>query len=87
MLPKPPKDPHEVLFENLTLLTPQERREPMGKTMCLGVSIINQPEETLLDPNPLSSNLGPNSPAVFKATATSVAERATMPKTAELLLT
>jgi len=86
MLPKHPEDHHEVLFVNLTLFTPQERREPMGRAMCLGVSII-KPEENLLGPDPINLNLGPSSPEVFKATATSVAERATMPKTAELLLT
>jgi len=87
MLPKHPEDPPEVLFVNLIPLTQQERREPMGKMMCLGVSTINQPEENPLGPDRLNSNLETSSPEVFKETATSVAERVTTLRTAELPLT
>ena len=80
------EDPLEVLFENLTLLTLQERREPMAKVMRLGISQTNSTEENHLglDQTSLSPEINLVS---FKATVINVGVRDTLPKTAEPLPT
>jgi hypothetical protein len=52
MLLKPPKDPPEVLFANLTLLTPQERREPMAGVIRLRIRQTSPTEREPPRPRP-----------------------------------
>jgi hypothetical protein len=85
MLLKPQGGLPEVLSENPTPPTLQERREPMAGVMRLGVNPTSNIGENPLDLDPTSLNPGRIKIASFKVTATSVGVRGTLPKTAEPL--
>jgi len=85
MLLKPQGGLPEVLSENPTPPTQQERREPMAGVMHLGVSPTSNIGENSLGLNTTSLNPGRIKLASFKVTVTSVGVRGTLQKTAEPL--